>query len=64
MRRKIYKNPMITRYRFGKDVPEISPHEIKSIPIPKLTWENQSSVAQHIESAYKNVDEAKNILYN
>lgn len=56
-----YGYPTITAYRHGKDVPEIDPDELKSIPIPKLPPEEQEKVAGHISLAYANLDRANEL---
>lgn len=56
-----YGYPIITSYRHGKDVPELSPDELKTIPVPVLTPGERESIAREIRDAFQKVDEA-NVL--
>ncbi len=53
-----YGYPIITALRYGKDVPEIDPDELKSFPIPTLKPEKQEKVARHLRLAYAQLDRA------
>ncbi len=50
--------PLITAFRYGKDVPHIDPSELKAIPIPTLTSSARSKIGGKIKAAYLAVDEA------
>lgn len=47
---------IITAFRYGKDVPEIDPDDLKTIPIPQLKSEDQERVARDVREAYKSLD--------
>lgn len=53
--------PIITAFRYGKDVPELNPDDLKTIPIPKLPKPEQKKVAQYISIAYTNIDRANEL---
>ncbi len=54
----IYGYPLITAYRHGKDVPEIDPGELGSIPIPVLPKSQQEQVAAYVRAAFAALDRA------
>lgn len=56
-----YGYPLITAYRHGKDVPELDPSELGSIPIPKLAKKEQERIAQPIREALANLDRANEL---
>jgi restriction endonuclease S subunit len=53
--------PIITAFRYGKDVPEIDPNELKSIPVPTLAREIQEDIAQHTRETWTNIDRANEL---
>jgi hypothetical protein len=50
--------PLITSFRHGKDVPELDPDELGSIPIPRLTEDFQRKVTRSVKKAFRHVDQA------
>ncbi len=56
-----YGYQMITAARFGKDVPEIDPKDLRTIPIPKLDEDKQSSISKNINEAYQFLDTANEL---
>lgn len=52
---------IITAYRYGKDVPEIEPTDLESIPIPKLKDDEQKEIADYINSASESIDLANEL---
>lgn len=57
----LYGYPLITRYRHGKDVPELSPTELESLPIPKLTHDEQELIAKHVRVAFSDLDKSNKL---
>lgn len=53
--------PIITAYRHGKDIPEISPEEIKAIPIPFIDLNKQEGIAVHVIRAIDSIDRANSL---
>jgi len=53
--------PVITGYRYGKDVPHIDPSELGLIPIPNFTPEVRKDIAKRIRDAFQQVDQANSI---
>jgi len=53
--------PLITAYRYGKDVPEIDPDDLKTLPIPRAKPTDQESIASLVRSAYESLDRANEL---
>jgi len=53
--------PVITGYRYGKDVPHIDPEELSLIPIPKFTPDVRQEIARRIGDAFQQVDLANSM---
>lgn len=53
--------PLITAFRYGKDVPHIDPEELKAIPLPVLTPAVRSDLTKKVQDAYAAVDIANQL---
>ncbi|MDR3604597.1 MAG: hypothetical protein P4L38_08190 [Syntrophaceae bacterium] len=53
--------PMITAFRYGKDVPEIDPRDIATMPIPLLDKKDQERFACLIQQGWAAIDDANYI---
>jgi type I restriction enzyme S subunit len=53
--------PMITAFRYGKDVPHIDPDQLTAIPIPVLTTAAREAVGEHTSKAYQELDKANQL---
>jgi hypothetical protein len=50
--------PLVTSYRHGKDVPELDPHELKSIPVPRISQKDHDSIGSLVREAFTALDSA------
>jgi hypothetical protein len=53
--------PIITAFRYGKDVPEIEPDDLKTIPIPLLERKDQELISRLIRQACDAIDKANTL---
>ena len=53
--------PLITATRFGKDIPELDPEALKSIPIPKVPQELQIQIGAMFKTARSRQEEANRL---
>ena len=56
-----YGYPLLTAFRYGKDVPELEPNAIGETPIPLLPRPVQESVAKDISAATECLDKSNDI---
>ncbi len=53
--------PLITALRYGKDVPEIDPDDLKTFPVPCAKPEEQKEIAALVKFAYECLDKANEL---
>ena len=53
--------PLVTATRFGKDIPELSPETLETIPIPDIDYEAQKKIGDIFVEAIKAQEEANRL---
>lgn len=53
--------PLITAFRYGKDVPHIDSEELKAVPLPVLTPSVRSDLTKKVQDVYAAVDMANQL---
>lgn len=53
--------PLITATRFGKDIPELDPEALKSIPIPNIPQELQARIGTMFKRACSLQEDANSL---